>query len=477
MAAIGAGKSGEAGGGIVTAEEAAEGGEGIWSERPHGGADGGSFRGFVRLAGGRREKSTDSCLDRGPAVRRDSRPMAKLTIRDLDVSSKEVLMRVDFNVPLKDGCITDDTRIQAAVPSIQHLLAGGAKLVLCSHLGRPKGGPEPKFSLAPVAARLGEILGQPVKLAPDCVGPPSAALRAALQPGEVLLLENTRFHAAEEANDPSFAKDLAGTAEIYVNDAFGTAHRAHASTEGVTHYVTRSAMGFLMQRELKYLQQELENPARPFVVIMGGSKVSDKIEVIMSLLEKADTLIIGGAMAFTFFKAQGHEVGNSRVEADKLDLALEILAKAKQLGKTILLPADTLETDKFEDGAQTRCTAPFAQGGSVTAGWMGIDIGDQAITECRKVILAAKTLIWNGPVGVFEIENFAKGTRAIAQAVAEATRLGAVSIIGGGDSVTAVNQFGLDEQMTFISTGGGASLELLEGKVLPGVAALSENQP
>jgi len=233
-------------------------------------------------------------------------------------------------------------------------------------------------------------------------------------------------------------------------------------------------MGFLMQRELKYLQQELENPARPFVVIMGGSKVSDKILVIMSLLEKADTLLIGGAMAFTFFKAQGYDVGSSRVENDKLDLALEILARAKELGKTLLLPMDTLETDKFEDGAQTRCTVPFAQGGAVSAGWLGIDIGQQAIAEFREVILDAKTLIWNGPVGVFEIENFAKGTRAVAEAVAEATRRGAVSIIGGGDSVTAVNQFGLDDQMTFISTGGGASLELLEGKVLPGVAALSE---
>ena len=400
--------------------------------------------------------------------------MAKLSIRDLDVSAKEVLMRVDFNVPLKDANITDDTRIQAAVPSIRHLINGGAKLVLCSHLGRPKGGPDAKYSLAPVAACLGEILGQEVRLAPDCVGPAAAAMRAALKPGDVLLLENTRFHTEEEANDMAFAKELAGAAEIYVNDAFGTAHRAHASTEGVAHYVGRSAMGFLMQRELKYLQQELEDPARPFVVIMGGSKVSDKIQVIMTLLEKADTLLIGGAMAYTFFKAQGFGVGNSRVEEDKLDLALQILARAKELGKTLLLPTDSLETDKFEDGAQTRSTVPFAEGGSISDGWMGIDIGQQAIASFRKVILGAKTIIWNGPVGVFEIENFAKGTRAVAEAVAEATRQGAVSIIGGGDSVTAVNQFGLDDQMTFISTGGGASLELLEGKVLPGVAALTE---
>ncbi|MCX6864958.1 MAG: phosphoglycerate kinase [Verrucomicrobia bacterium] len=400
--------------------------------------------------------------------------MAKLSIRDLNVASKEVLMRVEFNVPLKDGTITDDTRIQAALPSIRHLIAGGAKLVLCAHLGRPKGKPDAKYSLAPAATRLGELLGLTVGFAPDCVGPAAATLRAALKPGEVLVLENTRFHAAEEANEPAFAKDLAGTAEIYVNDAFGSAHRAHASTEGVTHFVARSAMGFLMAQELKYLQQELDNPARPFVVIMGGSKVSDKIQVIMRLLEKADTLIIGGAMAFTFFKAQGHDVGASKVEADKLDLALEILAKAKQLGKTILLPIDTRETDKFEDGAQTRCTRSFAQGGAVSHGWIGIDIGDQAIDEFRNAILQAKTIIWNGPIGVFEIANFAAGTRAVADAVAAATRNGAVSIIGGGDSVTAVNQFGLDDQMTFISTGGGASLELLEGKVLPGVAALDE---
>lgn len=400
--------------------------------------------------------------------------MAKLSIRDLDVSSKEVLMRVDFNVPLKDGAITDDTRIQAAVPSIKHLLAGGAKLVLCSHLGRPKGGPEPKYSLTPAAVRLGEILGQPVQMAADCIGSDVAAMRAALKPGEVLVLENTRFYSQEEKNDAAFAKDLAGSAEIYVNDAFGTAHRAHASTEGVTHFVSQSAMGFLMERELKYLIEELESPARPFVVIMGGSKVSDKIQVIMSLLQKADTLIIGGAMAFTFRKAQGYSVGSSRVEEDKLDLALQILEKAKELGKTILLPGDTRVTEKFEDGAPTKVVTSFEKGGAIEAGWMGIDIGDEAIVDFRKVILAAKTIIWNGPVGVFEIENFAIGTKAVAQAVAEATRNGAVSIIGGGDSVTAVNQFGLNEEMTFISTGGGASLELLEGKVLPGVAALNE---
>ena len=406
-------------------------------------------------------------------LRRYSRPMAKLSIRNLDFSGKEVLMRVDFNVPLKDGVITDDTRIQAAVPTIRHLVDGGAKLVLCSHLGRPKGGPEAKYSLAPTAAHLGSILGKTVKLAPDCVGAEAAALRAALGAGEVLILENTRFHAEEEANDKEFAKQLAGSAEIYVNDAFGTAHRAHASTEGVTHFIPTSAMGFLMERELQYLCDELEKPAKPFLVIMGGAKVSDKIQVITSLMEKADAFIIGGAMANTFRKAQGYHTGNSRVEADKLDLALEILAKAKAKGVRFLLPADTRITQEFKDGAATQVTAPYEQGGETPDGWEGIDIGDVAIREFSEEVAKARTIIWNGPMGVFEIENFAKGTRAIAEAVAQATSKGAVTIIGGGDSVTAVNQFGLDDKMTFISTGGGASLELLEGKELPGVAALN----
>ena len=397
--------------------------------------------------------------------------MAKLSIRDLDVSSKEVLMRVDFNVPLKDGVITDDTRIQGAVPSIRHLLAGGAKLVLCSHLGRPQAGPEPKFSLAPTAAKLGEILGLTVKLAPDCIGGEVGALRAALQPGEVLLLENTRFYPEEEANDAAFAEKLAGTAEIYVNDAFGTAHRAHASTEGVTHFVKQSAMGLLMERELEYLDGKLQAPEKPFLVIMGGAKVSDKIQVITALMEKADAFLIGGAMANTFRKAQGYQTGNSRVEADKLDLALDILAKAEAKGVRFLLPADTRVTQEFKEGAETKVTGIYGQGGETPEGWEGIDIGDVAIAEFCEEVAKAKTVIWNGPMGVFEIASFAKGTRAIAEAMAASD---AVTIVGGGDSVTAVNQFGLDDKMTFISTGGGASLELLEGKVLPGVAALSD---
>lgn len=396
--------------------------------------------------------------------------MAKLSIQSLDVQNKEVLMRVDFNVPLKNGAITDDTRITAAVPSIQHLLKGGAKLVLCSHLGRPKSGAAAEFSLQPVAVRLTELLGQEVLLAPDSIGEEVAALRAGLQAGQVLLLENTRFYPEEEKNDAAYAKELAGSAEIFVNDAFGTAHRAHASTEGVTHYVTQSAMGFLMARELEYLVDKLDQAERPFVVIMGGAKVSDKIQVINSLMAKADTFIIGGAMAYTFLKALGHNMGGSRVETDKLDLALEILENAKQKGIRFLLPSDNRITQEFKDGAETKVTAPYADGGEIPDGWEGIDIGTQSIAAFSQEIASAKTILWNGPMGVFEIGSFAEGTRAIAQAVADSA---ALSIVGGGDSVTAVNKFGLDEQMNFISTGGGASLELLEGKELPGVAALT----
>jgi 3-phosphoglycerate kinase len=310
-----------------------------------------------------------------------------------------------------------------------------------------------------------------VKLAPDSIDADTAALRAALQPGQVLLLENTRFYPAEEANDPDFAEALAGSAEIYVNDAFGTAHRAHASTEGVTHFVGQSAMGFLMERELEYLDGKLQDPERPFLVIMGGSKVSDKIQVISKLMEKADAFLIGGAMANTFRKAQGYKTGNSRVEADKLDLALDLLATAKDKGVGFLLPADTRVTQEFKEGAETKCTGAYEEGGETPDGWEGIDIGDKAIEEFVKEIAKARTIIWNGPMGVFEIDSFGKGTKAVAEAMAKSD---ATTIVGGGDSVTAVNKYGLDDDMTFISTGGGASLELLEGKVLPGVAALSE---
>lgn len=397
--------------------------------------------------------------------------MAKLSIEGLDVQGKEVLMRADFNVPLKDGAITDDTRIQAALPSIKHLLAGGAKLVLCSHLGRPKGEANSDFSLAPVAARLSELLGQTIALAPDCIGQEVTDLRAGLEAGQALLLENTRFHAAETDNDPEFAKALAAGAEIFVNDAFGTAHRAHGSTEGVTHHVGISAMGFLLARELDYLVGKLEQPEHPFLVIMGGAKVSDKIQVINSLMEKADAFIIGGAMAYTFRKAQGHDIGMSLVEDDKLELALEILKNAEEKGTRFLLPADTRITQVFKDGAETRVTEPYASGGGIPSDWEGIDIGDLAIDEFCAEVSSAKTILWNGPMGVFEIGSFAKGTEAVAKAVGAAD---AITIVGGGDSVTAVKKFGLEDQMTFISTGGGASLELLEGKELPGVAALTD---
>ncbi|MGJ8726587.1 MAG: phosphoglycerate kinase [Roseibacillus sp.] len=398
--------------------------------------------------------------------------MNKLSIRDLDAAGKEVLMRADFNVPLNDaGEITDDTRIQAALPSIEHLKKAGAKLVLCSHMGRPKGERNSKYSLQPVATRLSELLGCEVTFANDCIGEEAAAARAALTDGSILLLENTRFHAAETANEAPFAEALAGTAEIFVNDAFGTAHRAHGSTEGVTHHVTQSAMGLLMERELEYLVGKVGNPDRPLLVIMGGAKVSDKIQVITALLDKADTILIGGAMAYTFRKAQGYKVGMSLVENDKLDLALEILKKAEEKGVKFLLPADTLITQEFKDGAETQNTAPYADGGTIPDDWEGIDIGSVAIGEFKSVVAEAKTILWNGPMGVFEIDTFATGTKELAEAVAASD---AVSIVGGGDSVTAANKFGVADRMTFISTGGGASLELLEGKDLPGVAALSE---
>ena len=398
--------------------------------------------------------------------------MNKLSLRDLAAAGQEVLMRVDFNVPLDDaGNITDDTRIRAALPSIEHLQKAGAKLVLCSHMGRPKGEPNPKYSLKPAAERLQELLGVDVNFATDCVGTAASEARAALTDGGVLLLENTRYHSCETDNGSEFAKELAGNATAFVNDAFGTAHRAHASTEGVTHHIAQSAMGFLMERELDYLVGKVSEPERPFLVIMGGAKVSDKIEVITALLEKANTILIGGAMAYTFRKAQGYEIGMSLVENDKLDLALEILKAADEKGVKFLLPADTLITQEFKDGAETKNTAIYGEGGTIPSDWEGIDIGEQAITDFKEEIAKAKTIIWNGPMGVFEINSFATGTKAIAEAVAESD---ALSIVGGGDSVTAAVKFDVADRMTFISTGGGASLELLEGKDLPGVAALSE---
>ena len=398
--------------------------------------------------------------------------MSKKTIRDLDVAGKRVFVRCDFNVPQdKDGNITDDTRIQGALPTLKALLEAGASLILASHLGRPKGEKNLDYSLAPVAKRLSELLGKKVAFADDCVGETAEKASAALAPGDVLLLENVRFHAGETANDPAFAASLGKLADVFVNDAFGTAHRAHASTAGIAEHVSDSAIGMLMELELEFLVKKLESPAKPFVVIMGGAKVSDKIQVINTLMEKADTILIGGAMAYTFLKALGHDMGMSRVEKDKLELALEILENAKAKGVKFLLPVDTRVTSEFADDAPTEVTAKYSEGGSIPADKEGIDIGPATIEIFEKEIATAGTVIWNGPMGVFEKRGFHFGTEAVAKAVAESP---ALTIIGGGDSVTAVNKFGYADQMTFNSTGGGASLELLEGKVLPGVAAIAD---
>ncbi len=398
--------------------------------------------------------------------------MSKLSVRDLEVTGKRVLVRVDFNVPVedKDGGlrITDDTRMRESLPTIQWLRERGAKVILMAHFGRPKGLPNPKYSLRPVADHLHNLIQHPVGFSHDVTGPIPEALIGHMHNGDVVLLENVRFHAGEEANDPVFAQALAQLGDIFVNDAFGAAHRAHASTAGIAAFVGQAAMGLLMEKELQYLKGELESPARPFLVILGGSKVSDKIGVIKALMEKADVFLIGGAMAYTFFRALGIPTGNSRVEADKVDLASELLALAKTKNVRFLIPVDNLQTQEISATAVPRATEV---GGGVTDGWEAVDIGPKTVEIYREEIAKAGTVLWNGPVGIFELPPFAHGTRALAEAIAESN---AVSIIGGGDSVTAVKQFGLAERMTFISTGGGASLELLEGKVLPGVAALSE---
>ena len=393
---------------------------------------------------------------------------AKRTVQDLDCAGKRVLMRVDFNVPVAGGEVTDDTRIVAALPTIRYLLQKRARLVLCSHLGRPKGGPDPKYSLKPVRARLARLLRQDVAWADDCVGPEAERAASALADGGVLLLENLRFHPEEEKNDPGFAKALARLGECYVNDAFGTAHRAHASTEGVTHYLKPAVAGFLMKTELDYLGTALDQPKRPFVAVLGGAKISGKIDVLTALLQKVDRLLVGGAMMFTFLKAQGKPVGRSLVEDDRLDLAREMMATAKTRGVDLVLPTDCVASTA-PDGTAPSAAKKIEQLG---ADEMGVDIGPETLAAFTAKLRDAKTVIWNGPMGIFEVPAFAAGTMGIAKALAPLKAQGAVTVVGGGDSVAAVQQRGLAERFSHLSTGGGASLEFLEGKVLPGVAAL-----
>jgi phosphoglycerate kinase len=398
--------------------------------------------------------------------------MSKLFIEKLDVRGRRVLVRVDFNVPLdKAGEITDDRRIRESLPTIRWLMAHGARTILMSHLGRPDGKRAPEMSLKPVAERLGELLRKDVPLAPDCMGPQVQAMLQGLGDGEVLLLENLRFHPGEEANDPRFAAELASLGEIYVNDAFGTAHRAHASTEGVPKRLKIRAAGYLMKKELDYLGQALEHPRRPFVAIVGGAKISTKIGVIESLLKKVDTLILGGGMAYTFFKAMGWEVGKSMLEPDKVPLAKKILEEtAKGKGAKLLLPVDCISADRFDNGADRRA----ASADKIPADRQCLDIGPKTIELFSKAIREAKTVFWNGPMGVFEMPSFAVGTRAIAEALADCTKAGGITIVGGGDSAAAIAQAGLDDKVTHVSTGGGASLEFLEGRKLPGVEALCD---
>jgi phosphoglycerate kinase len=403
--------------------------------------------------------------------------MAKITIRDIPLKGKRVLVRVDYNVPLqeKEGkqVITNDTRIRETLPTIKYLVEQGARVLLCAHLGRPKGKPDPMQSLALPAQKLSELLGLPVKFTEECVGEKAEKAAAELKDGEIALLENLRFHKEEEANDDAFSAKLAKLADVYVNDAFGAAHRAHASTAGVAKHVSARAIGFLMEKELRFLGDELENPKHPFVVILGGAKVSDKIKVIDRLLERADTILIGGAMAYTFALAQGKKIGNSLSEPDKVHIATEALAKAKAKGVKFLLPIDTYVVEKFDFKAKTVSPGHYLQPGEeIPDGWEGVDIGPETVKLFSAEVTSAKTILWNGPMGVFEVAECAKGTFAIAKAIAE--NRGALSIIGGGDSVSAIKKAGVADKVSFISTGGGASLEFLEGQELPGVASIPD---
>ena len=396
--------------------------------------------------------------------------MNKKTMMHLEPNGKKVFVRVDFNVPMDEHQhITNDTRIRATLPTIQHLLNAGAAVILACHVGRPTEAREPQFSTRPIVARLEELLGQTVKWAPDCVGPEAEKAAANLKPGEVLLLENLRYHKAEKKNDPEFAKQLASLADVAVDDAFGVAHRAHASNVGITAHLETVA-GFLMEKEINYIGKTLENPKRPFVAIIGGAKVSDKIGVIENMIDKVDTIIIGGGMAHTFDASKGYPIGDSLCERDKIDLAKELLEKAEKKGVKVVLPVDVVIADKFAADANTKTVDVD----KVPDGWQALDSGAKTSEEYVNALKGAKTVIWNGPMGVFEFDAFAKGTEAVARAVAQATKEGAVSIVGGGDSIAALKKTGLSEKISHISTGGGATLELLEGKVLPGIAALAD---
>jgi phosphoglycerate kinase len=396
--------------------------------------------------------------------------MNKLTIQDLDLRGKRVFIRVDFNVPLKDGVVTDDTRIRETLPTLKLAIEKGGRLVLASHLGRPKGGPDPKYSLKPAAKKLEELLNKPVASTADCIGPDAEHKSKALKDGDILVVENVRFHPEEEKNDEGFSKQLAALCDgVFVCDAFGSAHRAHASVVGITKFVEQSAAGLLMEKEIAYIGKAISNPARPFVAILGGAKVSDKIEVVENLMKIADAMLIGGGMAYTFLKAQGKSIGKSLVEEDKLDLARKILADAKQKNFKLLLPVDHVVAPEFKANAPSK----IVEAGATPADQMGLDIGPKTIEAYKAEIAKAKTIVWNGPMGVFEMPAFAKGTLEIAKAVAAATADGAISIVGGGDSVAAVHQSGVAKQISHISTGGGASLEYLGGRKLPGVEALT----